>query len=283
MRDDFAVFILSHGRPNKVITTKTLEKCGYSGKWYIVVDNEDSTISEYQSLYGTDKIIIFDKLKSSKTFDTFDLSDNRKTIVYARNECFNIAKSLGLKYFLELDDDYCRFEYRYEENEKLMTQLITNLDEVVDAMIDFLCDTNACSVAFAQGGDLIGGKDGPRFKKKLIRKAMNSFFCCTDKPFKFVGRINEDVNTYTTLGSRGDLFFTLTILDLVQLPTQSNSGGMSDVYLDLGTYTKSFYSVMTAPSCVKIDMMGTSHKRIHHKIEWDNCCPKIISDRFKVK
>lgn len=112
---------------------------------------------------------------------------------------------------------------------------------------------------------------------------MNSFFCRTDKPFKFLGRINEDVNTYTTLGSRGELFLTVTPLDLVQIPTQSNAGGMSDVYLDLGTYVKSFYSIITSPSCVKIDVMGTSHKRIHHKIEWENCCPKIISDRFKVK
>lgn len=152
MRDDFAIFILTHGRPNKVITVKTLERCGYSGKWYLVVDNEDTTLSEYQALYGEDRVLIFDKLKTSKTFDTFDISTNRKTIAYARNECFDIATTMGLKYFLELDDDYCRFEYRYEENEKLMTQLITNLDEICNSMIEFLEDSGASSVAFAQGG-----------------------------------------------------------------------------------------------------------------------------------
>lgn len=36
---------------------------------------------------------------------------------------------------------------------------------------------------------------------------------------------------------------------------QKNKGGMSDVYIDKGTYLKSFYSVMFAPSCVKIGLM----------------------------
>ena len=112
---------------------------------------------------------------------------------------------------------------------------------------------------------------------------MNSFFCKVDKPFTFIGRINEDVNTYTTLGSRGELFLTIAILDLIQSPTQSNSGGMTDLYKSLGTYTKSFYTVMTSPSCVYVDVMGTSHKRIHHKVNWEACCPKIISDKFKVR
>ena len=31
-----------------------------------------------------------------------------------------------------------------------------------------------------------------------------------------------------------------------------------------GTYVKSFYSVMYAPSCVKISTLGTSNKRIHY-------------------
>ena len=110
---------------------------------------------------------------------------------------------------------------------------------------------------------------------------MNSFFCKTDRPFIFTGRINEDVNTYTTLGSRGKLFLTIANIDLIQVPTQSNSGGITDAYLTYGTYLKSFYSVMGMPSCVKIDMMGEQHQRIHHIVDWETCVPKIISRRFK--
>ena len=42
MRDDFAAFILTHGRPDDILTTKTLRQYAhYTGKIYYVVDDED--------------------------------------------------------------------------------------------------------------------------------------------------------------------------------------------------------------------------------------------------
>ena len=70
-------------------------------------------------------------------------------------------------------------------------------------MLKFLDVSGAATVAFAQGGDFVGGLDGGNFKKRLLRKAMNSLFCRTDRPIDFRGTMNEDVTTYTTLGSRG--------------------------------------------------------------------------------
>ena len=281
MRNDFAVFILSHGRPDKVVTLKTLKRLGYTGKYYIVLDDEDKTLQEYKNTFGEDHILLFNKDKVEQSFDTMDNLSNKKVVVYARNVCFDFARQLGLKYFLELDDDYVRLELRTEECGKLLTTELRNADSIFECMLDFLEDSNALSVAFAQGGDLIGGLGGTMWKVKLKRKAMNSFFCKTDRPFSFIGRINEDVNTYTTLGSRGNLFFTIANIDLIQAPTQAHDGGMSDVYLDSGTYLKSFYTIMSMPSCVSIDMMGEQHRRIHHKVDWETCVPKIISGRFK--
>jgi hypothetical protein len=110
---------------------------------------------------------------------------------------------------------------------------------------------------------------------------MNSFVCSVDKPFKFIGRINEDVNTYVRLGGIGDIFLTIMCLQLDQKDTQSNAGGMTDVYCDSGTYVKSFYSVMINPSCVKVKPMGVSNKRLHHSINWNNAVPCIISGKYK--
>ena len=45
---DFAVFILTHGRPDNLKTLTTLKKCGYTGEIYFIVDNEDKTIEQYQ-------------------------------------------------------------------------------------------------------------------------------------------------------------------------------------------------------------------------------------------
>lgn len=53
-----------------------------------------------------------------------------------------------------------------------------------------------------------------------------------------MGRINEDVNTYTNLGRCGELFMTIGAVQLGQKQTQKNSGGMTELYLDSGTYVK---------------------------------------------
>lgn len=277
--DDFAVFILTHGRPDRIHTLKTLEKQGYTGDWYLVIDNEDKKADEYYKNYG-DKVIMFDKKAISLTFDTADLSDDRRAIVYARNACFQIAKELGIKYFVEFDDDYTSFNLRYPKDGKLVARMLENLDDIFEMMLDFLEDTQALTVCFSQGGDHIGGLTG-RWKKGLIRKVMNSFFCRTDRPFQFLGRVNEDVNTYTYLGSKGELMLTTTDLMLVQLQTQSNQGGMTDLYLDSGTYLKSFYTVMYMPSAVEIREMGTANRRLHHHVKWNNCVPMILNERYK--
>lgn len=281
MRDDFAVFILTHGRPDRVVTVRTLERGNYSGKWYIVIDNEDETEEEYRKLYG-DRVIQFDKLDIANRIDTADLpGSDRRTIVYARNACFEIAKEMGLKYFLELDDDYMSIMYRYIEDGKLIGKDCHYLDEMFENMIDFLEVSGAVTVAFGQGGDYIGGAGGGFFKKKLARKAMNTFFCTTERPFQFVGRINEDVNTYTSLANKGVLMFTVTDVCITQVQTQANAGGMTDVYLDSGTFLKSFYSVIFSPQAVKIATMGSHYKRIHHKVNWNACAPKILNEKWK--
>lgn len=280
MRDDFAVFILSHGRPDNVVTWRTLDDCHYTGKRYVVIDNEDDTEDEYRRRYG-EAVIQFDKRETEKRFDTVDNRDERRTVVFARNECFRLARALGLKYFLELDDDYEQFMVKYQDGHVLRSINVEDFNGMCEAMLDFLETSGATSVCMAQGGDYIGGVGSTMWREKLTRKAMNSFFCKVDRPFTFIGRINEDVNTYTLEGSRGKLFMTVGRLMLVQVTTQANAGGMTGVYLDGGTFVKSFYTVICMPSAVSISVIGPRYKRIHHRVAWDNCVPKIISERWR--
>ena len=284
MRNDFVVFILTHGRPEKVYTIQALKNAGYTGRTILIIDNEDEKADEYYQLYGKDNVVMFDKLKKSKEFDTIDIATDRRSIVYARNACFDVAEELGYKYFLELDDDYTNFRQRFlKEDGQFGSWYLKDFDSIVDCMIDFLETSGALTVAFAQTGDFIGGSGSKVFKDKLARKAMNSFFCKTENKFDFIGRINEDVNTYVNLGSRGNLFFTVSDMSLDQTETQSNSGGMTDIYLNSGTYVKSFFTVICNPSSVKIGTVGAKHKRMHHLIDWNVAVPKIISESYKKK
>lgn len=286
MRDDFAVFILSHGRADNVKTLKMLKDIGYTGKWYIIIDNEDKTADEYYRRFG-DRVIMFDKKKAAESVDLGDNIDDRRVVVIARNAAYDIAEELGLTYFTQFDDDYTHFEYKYIEDGKLKPRKIVAAkgdslgNRLFEAMIDFLEVSGVKTVAFAQGGDYIGGKDNYNFRRGFMRKAMNTFFCKTDRRINFVGRINEDTTTYCLEGSRGGLFLTIMKVSVDQTQTQKQKGGLTDTYLDLGTYVKSFYSVMYMPSCVKVSAMGNVDYRLHHSVSWNNCVPKILREDYK--
>lgn len=284
----FCVFIISHGRADNVITKRTLQRCGYTGPLFIVIDNEDKQAEAYKRNFGEGNVVIFDKLKYAQMVDSCDNFENRRTTTHARNACFDIAEEKGFEYFLVLDDDYTSFMNNLDKSEQFKRSYLKKGGDVFLSMIKFLdSDQRILSLCFLQGGDLIGGDwDGVRKAFPFSRrKAMNSFFCKTSRRFWFFSRLNEDVNTYLAAGAKGSLFFTIPEVALNQLQTQSNAGGMSDAYIASGTYVKSFYTVMICPSFAKVSVPG-KHKaksinRLHHKISWNNAVPKILDDSFK--
>ena len=89
------------------------------------------------------------------------------------------------------------------------------------------------------------------------------------------------MNTYTNAGRVGDLLLTIINTAIIQRQTQQNDGGMTDIYLDSGTYIKSFYTILFSPSCTKIRTMGFKHRRLHHSISWKNAVPVILDEKYK--
>lgn len=233
MRDDFCAFILTHGRPDKVLTYRTLRRAGYTGKIFIVVDDEDKTRNQYMAEFG-EQVLVFSKADIASRFDEADNFCDRRSIFYARNACFDLAKLVGCKYFIQLDDDYHEFQFRVDRNYDQAYFPIRKLDAILSEMLAYYESIPALSIAMSQGGDFLGDNGGHASWVK--RKAMNSFICSVDRPFSFMGRINEDVNTYTNLGRCGELFMTIGAVQLGQKQTQKNSGGMTELYLDSGTF-----------------------------------------------
>lgn len=160
----------------------------------------------------------------------FDICDNftmnRNSIVYARNKCFDIAQDLGLHYFFEFEDDYLDFTARKPDvsGKGLHQYHVTSWDEIIDTFIEYF---EACpqikTLCFSQVGDWLGGIQGDMWKQKIKRKAMNTFLCSVDRPFTFLGRMNDDVNLYVTEGARGELFITVRDLILQQQETQKQN------------------------------------------------------------
>lgn len=283
-RRESAVLILTHGRPDRVFTYAALRKYGYTGKIFIVIDDTDKTSDLYRAKYG-DQVLVFDKKQAAQITDAMDNQQNMKAVVYARNIAWDIAAGLGLTHFLVLDDDYDRFGYVFSPRYRYLEKgpATQKLDALFGLCWDFLDSTPTTCIAWAQGGDFLGGAAGGALKDglKVKRKVMNSFFLRTDRRFSFPGTINEDTTAYAMHGATGTILITFYSLRLWQKPTQTNAGGLTDIYLQLGTYVKSFYTVMAAPSCVKIRQMGQSHQRLHHSITWRHAVPKIIHEKHR--
>ena len=277
---EFVAFILTHGRPDNLKTPATLRKHGYTGPIHLIIDDQDQRAAQYFELDFP--VHQFNKEQVASQTDRGDNFGQMATITHARNASYQIAQEIGAKYWIQLDDDYTRFEWRFYEFGN--PAMIFDLDRVWSSMLTFYQTCPAVTVAMSQGGDFIGGKDNAGAKRQTLkRKAMNSFMCTNSRPLQFIGTFNEDVATYVTKGMRGELFFTVPFVNLVQTTTQSQSGGITELYLSFGTYVKAFSTVTMAPSCVRVGMIGDKRPRIHHHILWNYAVPKILSPSLKKK
>ena len=238
MKSDFAVFIMVYGRPEKMWTYRSLRKQGYTGKIFLVADNLDLTVEGYKKKYGNE-LIVFDKKKAAFNVDAGDNSGDLRSTLFSANTIPELAKERGIAHFFIMCDDYTTFSYKFDKNLSYKERPIKNLDAVFEALLCFYRGFDVLIVAMAQNGDFIGGKNSRWAREvKLHRKAMNTLLCSIERPFKFMGRLNEDVTTYVNLGSVGKLILTVPNIAINQLPTQNTKGGLTDVYLDYGTYTK---------------------------------------------
>ena len=282
MRDDFCIFIISYDRPTNVPTIDSLERYGYTGDWRLVVDHE-ADIGPYTEEYGEDKVIYLDKDGALPELDRGDNLNRRDCNVYARQQMWDLADELGYNYFLVLDDDYTNIQYRFNEQFEYDPEVMRDFDEYINASIEYLEQADLDTLCMAQGGDFIGGSEAAMAESvQTKRKAMNSFLCKTDRPFNFRGTINEDVNTYVRAAQYGKIFLTTNTASIEQETTQQEDGGLTGIYLDQGTYVKSFYTILYSPSCTSLTKLhDRGDDRIHHRVEWRNAVPKIVPESTK--
>lgn len=298
---DFCVIILSHGRPNDQATVKTLNRFGYTGDWFIILDDEDPTIDQYKQLYGEDKIKIFSKDAMMDSVDTLDNFHTKKTVVYARNASYQIVKDMGYNYFMMCEDDHDSVRWRMNPEIEYSSKMLSfdkdyhTLDQTIDTMLDyFIATPRIQTLCMAQSGDYIGGGGSRMATAQFRRKAMGTFITRVDDPIKFTGTMNDDTNAYTALASKGKLMLTTGFIAVNTKETQKNSGGNTELYASMGTYVKSFYSVIGHPSGVRVAVLfNTSARkangapktnetfRLHHRVNWKNVAPMILRENIK--
>lgn len=192
---DFAVFILSHGRADTISTYKALRDGGYTGRTYVVIDNEDDQEELYRQKFGDD-IIQFDKRDYLEKTDLGDLDTDRRIGVFARNFIQDEAKRLGYKFHLQLDDDVHGFGYRFVQDGRLRCVKCNHLDEVFDGMVELMQETSITSLSFGLSSYYLGGAENNNVQEGMIRKTMTTFLMRADDLQYFHMRMNDDITTW---------------------------------------------------------------------------------------
>ena len=282
MRDDFVVFICTHGRPDKQYTYDTLCKCGYTGKVVFVLDDTDKTIQQHIDLFGEDNIIVFNKNHyiNSDLYDKGDNEPHYKCIVYAKRAVEDIAKYMGLKYFAISDDDITNFTIRYPSNDKLATYKVTDLDLILDNYINIM-HNDVAGVGFGYSKSYFKGVSTFEYKQ-LSNRSMPYQFVIRDADVdvNWKSWFGEDDITELCSSTLGDVWLSIPYVMQTMKPigSVSASGGMADTYKQFDTFKLNFNILKYCPSSTRM-MQYNGKYTVAKKVV--NSFPKIVSEVYK--
>lgn len=234
--NECAIFILSNGRPDKVKTYDYL-KTSFSGDVYILCDDQDETLPAYKDEW----------IKKSDPMDNFN---SKKSVLYARNAVFEIAAAMGYRYFAMADDDIKDLQFRYEQDGKLLAKPVSNLDKVIDYIVQLMSATAISYFSFGTDKNFIGGVQNRNFQKKVIDKVYNFIICKSGQQHSYKGIMNEDEIHNVISLSTGVLLKSLTAIQIVMKPVgKGETGGNSETYKENGyySYTRNFYPIIACP------------------------------------
>lgn len=280
MRDDFAVFILTHGRAKEQKTLKTLLNTGYTGKYYLVVDNLDKQQEEYSRIYG-EHVIVFDKLNAYEITDTFHNEKILKAVVFPRNMIFEMARQRGIQYFAMCDDDISRIEYKNENDGKMRTTKVTkNINRILEAYVHFSETSKLTVLGFCESGVFIGGVN--QIVKNGYTPSIGKFMIFrTQDEVKYRGLYYEDNIASLDIPLQGRISLSPTMISITsQVDVKKSArGGMHETYDKTAEcYVCSFMVLMAHPSGVKIKRDKGKWKI---RKSMNNLRPKLINERYR--
>lgn len=277
----FCIFITSHNSPHECKSYDSLIQAGHTCKENIclVVDDADPSLNEYKnSKYN---LVVFNKQKYVDKLDIGMSKENPQlaAVLYARAAVEDAAKTMGLDYFIVMDDDLYGFRYRYIEDNKLCSKPVENFDKLIDNYIEFMNTSNSLCLSFAHDGSFIGGADSILSGKMLERRSCHTIYLRdASKDFEWKFAVNEDYVTSLLYANVGKLMFTLPFVQRTISGMNDRQEGMHDLYENTTSFQRAFYNVIACPwTCKVTDYKGKYVVRTNKNTAY----PKIISDRYR--
>lgn len=275
----FAIFICTHGRPDKQITLKALRDSGYTGKIYLVLDDEDETIPYYHDNLGMcDDFVGFKKQEIIDDTITTAFPPNRKTILYAKNACERYAKLKELDCFAICDDDIPGFRYRYVENGSCKSLKLTqNMDKVIQSYAEYILDSDITATSFGMAQFYFAGDKCFSPETMLKWRIPYTFvFRNTKHEVDWVSDYGEDITTAIECANQGKFMMASPFVQMNLSPMGVGEGGMVELHKD--TFRLAEYGHVWHP---------TSEQIKYYKDHWmstikrENAFPMLISSSCK--
>ena len=270
------VYIISKGRP-ECKTAATLGRIGFPGEWFVVCGNNDETLPEYQARWGG-HVLVFDwyeQVKETDPMDGFGFETMASGACPVRNATAEISRSRGELRHWQLDDDYTGF-YAYDAGRHKNVRLDgEGLWRRMGAVARF---AHACGLGNC-GFPPSTREVTPDRALTFARRVFNAHNLPSGgelfEPWR--ARMNDDLINAINVWRHGRAELSVRFLAMNMLPTQSEAGGLTDLYRDEGTVRKTAYAVEACPAAVRLtERFG----RYHHAVDWDCVTPKMVSDRF---
>ena len=280
------IFILSHNSPDKCRTLDTLVRLKYSGRIYIIIDDEDKFVDKYKEKYGK-KLIVFNKKYFLLTANSG--VERQKTpgcTLTARNAVEEAAKLLKLNHFIVLDDDIIDFKWVQPQHDTktLKTYDVKNFDEILTDTIDYMVSANIACLSFFTQNLFIGGYEGITSENALKKRTVSN---CLIRNMKFSNKqfmcMYEDW-CYSLFSNKiGELVFSVPFLKIIVEPQHTQKGnkqssdGNAELY-NIDDYRRNFLPVLAFPNCVTIK---TYNNKLTPAMKYENVYPKIVSSKFR--
>ena len=276
---NFAVFIITHGRPHNQKTLQLLVEMNYTGKVYLVVDDQDNTVDEYKALYG-DKVVVFSKDTYVAYTDTGLHTPFKKFAVFARNAVEDLAVLLGLDYFMVFDDDIINLRIRYDIDGSLKSRKLTGIiDDVFNACIRFMENSNLHCTSFGFCNVYRSGVECLYKENSRNRLCAEAFI--RDTKIKVDWRLNmvEDLITSLDYNRAGIPWLQIIPVQVeICMSEGTVEGGNSEAYNNFGLFRLNFMPTIAYPDCNKVTF---HHNKWHTTLSAKHSVPKIISASFK--
>ena len=270
------VYIISKGRP-QCHTARTLERIGFPGDWFIVCGTNDGTLPEYEARWG-EHVLVFDfaaQVARTDPMDGYGFEGKASGACPVRNATAEISRKRGEVRHWQLDDDYTSFAGYDPATGKNVRMDGAELYRRMLAIARFAHASGLSNCGFPPSTMEVA----PAVARRLSYRVFNAHNLPSGGELfeEWRARMNDDLINAINVWRHGRAELTVKFLSMNMPETQSEKGGLTEMYREDGTVRKTAYAVCACPSSVRL---VRKFGRYHHRADWKTIAPKIVSDGY---